>query len=756
MALLERTAQTQRREEGHRRFASLCLRGSLLSALFCLCAVPAQAQEDAIRAAMDKGLAQLASQVRESDSGAIGSMSLAGETALAGLALMADGNLPGRGPYGPEVERCLNAVLAMVREDGLIAESGPGNMYGHGYALLFLTQILGQTDQPRVRDAILQAVDVSVRAQSIKGGWRYHPWPQDEDVSVTVCQVKALRAARDVGMAVPGETMDKAMAYVRSCQGADGSFGYRGWGGGTTLGRTGAGLSSLFYGGEVLEDQQAGLIQLRRLIDGTVRGEAESHAAYGWFYAAQALYQAGEPWWSEDGVRLMTHVADQLQKGAVKEPWEVAMGVLALSVTRELLRYFSAVIVMVVLREKTAKTRRRKERHGFFASSRLCGFLIGCLCCLSAWAQDVRVTDLELVSQTVTLQSWQDGQVRGVTAEGETVTWAEDQVQQLQVPGQGGVQPTGWLLLMDGQRLTGQLLEASGGQLRWRQTGTSAPLFVELDDVVALVPQAAGGRLPENLHGRADGLDALVLKTDLVLTGLVDGFVRQGDGWAVQFVSETGDSQIVPVSRLAALQLGQVPEMDWQASWLELSDGARLRVSDVQAAADADGVLQWTAMHGAGRLLRVPLRDVQSFSQPIQGHGLLPPERLAWQFEPGDVFGVRWPIRQKGDRLVCHAPATLTLTLPEGATRLHVRASLDTTGVPADRAALAGCRLVLENRGPAGVETGEIHLSIDRARHIWLDLSGRTEVMLHLAPGKNGPVLDRVILEDWQVQIKGS
>ena len=50
-----------------------------------------------------------------------------GITALAGLAFMADGNLPRRGPYGEQVERALEFVLGNVPETGLLgAETSHG------------------------------------------------------------------------------------------------------------------------------------------------------------------------------------------------------------------------------------------------------------------------------------------------------------------------------------------------------------------------------------------------------------------------------------------------------------------------------------------------------------------------------------------------------------------------------------------------------------------------------------------------------
>jgi hypothetical protein len=58
-----------------------------------------------------------------------------GVTALACMAFLAGGHLPGRGTYGPNVERGLDFVLSCVQEDGYITRSG-SRMYDHAFATL--------------------------------------------------------------------------------------------------------------------------------------------------------------------------------------------------------------------------------------------------------------------------------------------------------------------------------------------------------------------------------------------------------------------------------------------------------------------------------------------------------------------------------------------------------------------------------------------------------------------------------------------
>ena len=127
-------------------------------------------------------------------------------TALAGLAFMEAGNLPGRGKYGKEVRRCLDFVLDNCQDSGLIAsDASQGPMYGHGFATLFLGEVYGMTGDDTVKEKLERAVRLIERTQNPEGGWRYQPAPLDADISVTICQVMALRSAREAGIHVDKE-----------------------------------------------------------------------------------------------------------------------------------------------------------------------------------------------------------------------------------------------------------------------------------------------------------------------------------------------------------------------------------------------------------------------------------------------------------------------------------------------------------------------------------------------------------------------
>jgi len=138
-----------------------------------------------------------------------------GVTAWSGMAFLAGGHLPGRGRYGDVVERSVQATLSCVRENGLITESGT-RMYSHAFATLFLAQVYGMSADPRIRWGLEQATHIIVDCQNRHGGWRYNAFTRDSDVSVSVCQLQALRAARNIGIKVPKSTIDRAVEYVKA------------------------------------------------------------------------------------------------------------------------------------------------------------------------------------------------------------------------------------------------------------------------------------------------------------------------------------------------------------------------------------------------------------------------------------------------------------------------------------------------------------------------------------------------------------
>lgn len=259
----------------------------------------------AAQQSIDRGLAFLASL--QNDDGSFGSGTVFSHniavTALSGIAFVSAGNTPGRGKYGKHVNRALEYILDHVGPNGFITarDTSPhGPMYDHGFATLFLAEIYGMSPTPELRDKLSLAIKLIINTQNKEGGWRYQPVRGEADISATVCQVMALRAARNCGLFVPKETIDDCVQYVQKCQNPDGGFRYQLVSGSpSAFPRSAAALVTLYsagvYEGRAIE---RGL----KYIEGyTPTGEVfrhENNYFYGHYYAAQAMWHAGGEHWN--------------------------------------------------------------------------------------------------------------------------------------------------------------------------------------------------------------------------------------------------------------------------------------------------------------------------------------------------------------------------------------------------------------------------------------------------------------------------
>jgi hypothetical protein len=258
--------------------------------------------------AVDRGLDYLArTQLPDGSWLAPGFGKNTGVVGLSALAFLAAGHPPGRGPHGERVEKAV-AFLLRSRENGLFVTSDRlwGRMYEHGIVTLLMGQIAGMVGEQRpeyrgFHEAYAEAVEIILRAQSVPrssrfdlGGWRYEPNSTDSDISVTGWQLLALRAAQEAGLPVPKRSIDQAVLYVKRCQQPAGSFGYMPSDPKTTLARTGTGVLSLQICGEFQspEARAGGDWLLKAPL--AWKGD---FFYYGLYYAAQAMYQLGGPYW---------------------------------------------------------------------------------------------------------------------------------------------------------------------------------------------------------------------------------------------------------------------------------------------------------------------------------------------------------------------------------------------------------------------------------------------------------------------------
>jgi hypothetical protein len=231
-------------------------------------------------------------------------------------------------------------------------------MYGHGIITLALAEAHGvEPDarrRARARDVLAKAVKVILDAQRVTkgenhaGGWRYEPQSADSDLSLSGWNALALRSARNIGLDVPSESVDRAVAYVLRCYRKEHrGFAYQPWGE-ATAGMTGVAVLNLYIldppePGRERDELKAGVAFLR---ERPVKDDTR-FPYYSTYYAAQAAYQAGgETWeavWRTSEERLLkSQMPDGgwPQSRSGEEPgrtYATAMAVLTLAVPYRLL-----------------------------------------------------------------------------------------------------------------------------------------------------------------------------------------------------------------------------------------------------------------------------------------------------------------------------------------------------------------------------------------------------------------------------------
>lgn len=291
----------------------------LILAALAVCADPMSAQpaREPVDEAIDRGLAYL-HKTQNSDGswsvegmtrfgrlgnprGAGGSADLA-VTALAVMAFLSDGHVPGEGPYRGAVDRGVRYVMTQQTRTGLFPAPFDGNteMYYQGICTLMLAEVVGMVDgrlADDLRSKLSAAVRVILEAQRKSGrdagGWRYSVHGSDADLSVTGWQILALRAARNVGCDVPADRIQAAVEYVRKCHDPrTGGYTYVIYGNVTTP-CTGTGVLALeLCGKEYHKSPEA--VQAASYLLKNPLAPGRPHFFYGVYYVSQAMFQMGD------------------------------------------------------------------------------------------------------------------------------------------------------------------------------------------------------------------------------------------------------------------------------------------------------------------------------------------------------------------------------------------------------------------------------------------------------------------------------
>ena len=233
-------------------------------------------------------------------------------TGIAGLTLLMEGSTIRDGKYSNHIRKAVDWLMERCQRNGLIGN--PNNptesgryMYGHGFALLFLSQVYGEEedgDRRRKLEGILtRAVDFTGKAQTNRGGWGYVSAADGggfDEGSVTITQVQALRAARNAGIRVPKGVIDKAQEYLKNCTTQRGgviyslAHGGRAQVGGERPPLTAAAVACMFSAGEYNSPLAKQWLEYCRSAIPIAGVGRSGHDEYMHYYYAQALYILGD------------------------------------------------------------------------------------------------------------------------------------------------------------------------------------------------------------------------------------------------------------------------------------------------------------------------------------------------------------------------------------------------------------------------------------------------------------------------------
>lgn len=266
----------------------------------------AWASDPEVQRVTDQGLRWLASQQQRLGHWTTQGRYPAAMTSLAGIAMLCEGSTTTQGQYAENLQKAVDYLTSQSRPNGLIGDPLRDDRYtyGHGFAMLFLSQVLGEEEDVQRREELIEVLTKAVRfsgqAQTEAGGWGYVSAKDGngfDEGSTTITQVQGLRSCRNAGIPVPKEIIDKAIDYIYKCTLKDGGVQYSSKGGGGRPAITAAAIACLFNAGEYDSDYVPRMMKYCRQHLGTSARDNYGHWHYGHFYYSQVQYrEAGETW----------------------------------------------------------------------------------------------------------------------------------------------------------------------------------------------------------------------------------------------------------------------------------------------------------------------------------------------------------------------------------------------------------------------------------------------------------------------------
>jgi hypothetical protein len=291
-----------------------------------------------VREIYDRGLQYLvSSQGEKGDWPSGGGEQGPGITGLAVMVLLASGEDPNFGLYSNHVRRGLRVIVTQQNAGtGIVGPS----MYHHGFSMLALAEAYGTVDDRNMwtgaesnRRSLGLALELAVRAavtsqkKNAFGGWRYSPDANDSDTSVSGAVLVGLLAARNAGVEVPDEVIDKAINYYTKMTSDSGQVGYSGGFGGFDESFARISIATLVYSVARRKDLPQFKAALGYLTARLENSSNNAYPEYTRYYQAQALFQGDVEAWEKWNKLLVRQLkASQATDGSFKSQFGATAG----------------------------------------------------------------------------------------------------------------------------------------------------------------------------------------------------------------------------------------------------------------------------------------------------------------------------------------------------------------------------------------------------------------------------------------------
>ena len=250
-----------------------------------------------------------------------------GVTGMAMMVLLASGEDPNHGAYRPQIRRAIRSIIASQdAASGFYGSvnQGHSSMYQHGFAMLALAEAYGVVDDRTLWSeeaasgkgrSIGQSLELAVKlavssaAQNPLGAWRYSPEAKDHDTSVSGAILMGLLGARNAGIEVPDETIDRAIKYFTAMTGPNGQVGYASPQGGSDATTSIGTLVMAIARRKDLPQYTLAVAYLKQHSQGAT--QQSPYPNYTRYYRAQALFQADVEAWQQWNNRLVQELKAQ-------------------------------------------------------------------------------------------------------------------------------------------------------------------------------------------------------------------------------------------------------------------------------------------------------------------------------------------------------------------------------------------------------------------------------------------------------------